>query len=114
MKSTFGVLLFILSASSLLAQKETFDLATFTVPTGWKKTNSTASVVSYAVTNNQKGTYCQIGVYASTNSKGNVQADFESEWQELVVKTYKPTTKPEMMPAASENGWDAQGGASSL
>ena len=106
-----SIALFILSTTSLLAQKETFDLATYTIPTGWKKTSTTKNVVSYLVTNNQKGTYCQIGVYASTTSKGNLQADFESEWQELIVKTYKPTTKPTLTPAGSENGWDTQGGA---
>jgi hypothetical protein len=95
----------------IFAQKpETFDLATYTIPLGWKKTNSTANVVSYAITNNQKGTYGQIGIFASTNSKGSLQADFESEWQELVVKTYKPTKAPELTPASSENGWSAQAG----
>jgi hypothetical protein len=104
-------LFFIFSLTHLVAQKtETFDIATYTVPSGWTQTNNTKNVVSYTITNNQKGTYCQIGVYASTGSKGNLQADFESEWQELVVKIYKPSTKPELIPMASENGWDAQAG----
>jgi hypothetical protein len=104
-------LFFILSAANLLAQKkETFDVATFTVPAGWKETNRSSSALGYAITNNQKGTYCQIGIYASTNSKGSLQADFESEWQELVVKVYHPSTQPELIPAASENGWEAKGG----
>ena len=106
---------FTLSVANLFAQKkETFDLATYSVPAGWKETSRTSSAVSYAVTNNQKGTYCQIGVYASTTSKGNVQADFESEWQELIVKTYKPKTKPELQPFVSENGWDIQGGVATF
>jgi hypothetical protein len=109
MKPILSIALFLLSVS-VFAQKETFDVATYTVPAGWSKTSSTNSAVSYAVTNNQNGTYCQIGVFASTTSKGNVQADFESEWQELVVKQYHPSTKPELVPAPSENGWDAQGG----
>jgi hypothetical protein len=104
-------LFFIYSVTHLVAQKtETFDIATYTVPAGWTQTNNTNSVVGYTITDNQKGTYCQIGVYASTTSKGNLQADFESEWQELIVKIYKPSTKPELIPMASENGWDAQAG----
>ncbi len=110
MKFIIVLLISVLSSTCLFAQKETLDLATYTVPTGWKKTNNTANVVSYAITNNQKGTYCQIGIYASTTSKGNLQADFESEWQDLIVKTYKPTTKPELQSAVSENGWDVQSG----
>jgi len=101
-----------LSVANLFAQKrETFDLATYTVPAGWQKNSNNTGVVSYSVTNNQKGTYCQIGIYASTTSKGNVQADFESEWQELIVKAYKPSTKPELTPAVSEDGWDVLSGA---
>ena len=104
MKPILSIVLLLLSSISLLAQKETFDLATYTIPSGWKKTTNTDKLVGYTITNNQKGTYCQIGIYASTNSKGSLEADFESEWQELVVKTYKPVTKPELVPKTSENG----------
>jgi hypothetical protein len=110
MKYLFFVF-FAFSAANLLAQqKATFDLATYTVPSGWKQTSNSSNVVGYTITNNQKGTYCQIGLYASTASKGSLQADFESEWQELIVKMYKPSAKPNLLPVASENGWDAQAG----
>jgi hypothetical protein len=103
--------IFTFSLANLLAQqKQTFDLATYTAPPGWTQTSNTSSVVGYTITNNEKGTYCQIGLYASTSSKGSVQADFESEWQDLIVKSYKPSAKPDLIPAASENGWDAQAG----
>lgn len=111
MKYLICVLLTFSMANSFAQKKENFDLATYNVPAGFKKTSNTNNVVGYTITNDQKGTYCQIGIYGSTNSKGSLEADFESEWQELVVKTYKPTTKPEMAPKTSENGWDAQVGA---
>jgi len=110
MKSLASIILLSLATLSFAQKRETFDLATYVIPTGWKKANETNNVVSYAITNNLKGIYCQIGIYASTASKGSLQADFESEWQELIVNTYKPTAKPELVPTASENGWDAQGG----
>ena len=110
MKYALSLILFIFTGATVFGQSETYDLATYTPPTAWKKVTSNTNVISYSTTNNQKGTYCQIGIYKSTNSKGSLQADFQSEWQELVVKTYKPTSKPELTPASSENGWDAQGG----
>jgi len=110
MKSLASIILLGLATLSFAQQKESFDIATYTVPADWKKTNNTNNVISYAITNNLKGTYCQIGIYASTTSKGSLQADFESEWETLVVKTYKPSTKPELVPSTSENGWQAQGG----
>jgi hypothetical protein len=91
-------------------QKQTFDLATYTIPVGWQKMNGTANVIGYVITNNQKGTYAQVAIYASTISKGSLQADFESEWQELVVKTYKPNGAPQLTPAESNDGWIAQAG----
>ena len=97
--------------SALAQQRESFDLATFTVPNGWQKVSSTADVISYAVVNDQEGTYCQIGIYKSTGSKGSVQSDFQSGWQELIVRTYRTSTPAELVPAASIDGWDAQGGA---
>ena len=111
MKSIFTILIFTLPVTSLVAQQETFDLATYTIPAGWKKTLNTKDAVSLVITDTKKGTYCQIGIYASTASKGSLQADFESEWQGLIVKPYKPTKAPELIPSASENGWDAKGGA---
>jgi hypothetical protein len=96
--------------SSLAQQKGSFDIATFTAPDGWKEVSNTPDVISYAVTDNQTGSYCQIGIYRSTGSKGSVQSDFQSEWQDLIVKIYETTTSPELVPAASKNGWDAQGG----
>ncbi len=110
-KSGLLLLLIIFPLFSCLAQqKETFDLATFTVPNGWKRVSNTADVVSYAVTNKQDGTYCQIGIYKSVNSRGSLQSDFQGDWQELVVRTYKTRTPAVLVPATSMSGWDAQGG----
>jgi hypothetical protein len=108
---TLLLLLLVPVISSLAQQKERFDLASFTVPEGWQKVSATAEVVSYAIANNQEGTYCQIGIYRSIGSKGSAQSDFQREWQELIVTTYKPSASAALVPASSRNGWDAQGGA---
>ncbi len=109
MKYTISLFALFASVANVFAQTETFDLTTYTPPLGWQK-DTKENVVSYSKVNNTKKTWCQIGIYKSTVSKGSLQLDFESEWQELIVKTYKPSTKPELVPTASENGWDAQGG----
>ena len=109
MKYTICIFVFFASVANAFAQTETFDLTTYTPPSGWGK-ETKENVVTYSNVNKNKKTWCQIGIYRSTVSKGSLQPNFESEWQELIVKTYKPTTKPELVPTASENGWDAQGG----
>jgi hypothetical protein len=109
MKYGLIVLLSLVIDGVFAQQKVTFDVVTFTAPVGWTEA-STKDVVSYVTSDNQKGTYCRLAIYASTNSKGNLKADFDSEWQELVVKPYKPTKHPELVPSKSDDGWEAQGG----
>jgi hypothetical protein len=111
MKYILAALFFMHTLVSSAQRRETFDLATYTIPAGWKKTTQTANVISYVATNNQAGTYVQVGIYASTASKGGLKADFESEWQELIVKTYHPSDMPQLTPAETRNGWQAQAGA---
>lgn len=101
----------LISFSSLGQQKEKFDIATYTVPAGWSKISSTPGITGYVVINKQTGTYCQVAVYASTNSKSSLQVDFESEWQELIVKTYNPSSSPQLAPSETVDGWSAQAGA---
>ena len=110
MKIQLVIPLFLAALSLTAQQKLTFDLATYTVPSGWQKVNATSSAIGYAITNNQKGTYAQLAIYASTTSKGSLQSDFESEWQELIVKTYRPLTTPQLTPAEMREGWSAQAG----
>lgn len=110
MKNVVLLLCLLAMTPSLAQQKETFDLATYNLPSGWKQVKKTADVVSYAITDNAKGTYCQIGIFASTISKGNISADFESEWQELVVKNYNPAQRPDLVPKKIDDGWEVQAG----
>ncbi len=110
MKNFILVALLHLGNQSLAQSPETYDLVTYTAPVGWKKNETNKNVISYSITNNAKGTYCQIGIYKSTTSKGSLKADFDSEWKGIIADLYKPTAPPELVPAASENGWEAQGG----
>ncbi len=110
MKTLTIVLLLTIVATTFAQQKETFDLATYTVPKGWKKINDSRDVTGYAITDNQNGTYCQVAIYKCMKSMGNAQLDFEAEWSDLIVKPYKVTTKPEVGPSTSEDGWEAKSG----
>ena len=102
---------FLLAVSSIAAQaqKDSFDLLTYTPPKGWKKTEKPA-VVSYAMANTTDGSWCQIAIYQSTASKGMMEADFTSEWNTLVVKPYQATVI-QSDPAKEADGWKIQTGA---
>lgn len=91
------------------AQKETFDLFAFSPPAGWKK-EVTENSISYIATNTKNGSWCRIGILKSTISKGNIEADFESEWQDLIVKNYNPTEAPVLNEVQETDGWKTKEG----
>lgn len=108
MKIIFAFAILLIS-SKLLAQTETFDLATFTPPKGWKK-ETKENVVTFSFINNSNSTWCQIGIIKSTVSKGSIDLDFNNEWQELIVKNYGVTEKPEINEAQEADGWKIKAG----
>jgi hypothetical protein len=50
------------------AQKETFDIVTYTPPNGWKK-EVTANTTNYIISNKTKNIWCQLGIVESTIAK---------------------------------------------
>ncbi|MGZ5286126.1 MAG: hypothetical protein ACXWB9_03030, partial [Flavisolibacter sp.] len=83
------------SAISVWGQKENFDLISFTPPQGWKK-EVRETLVIYTSIDQVKRTWCQVAVVKSTISKGSVEQDFDSEWQELIIKNYNPPAAPQV------------------
>jgi len=97
--------------TNAFAQKETFDLYTFTPPEGWIK-NVEENFVSYIITNNKTKSWCRINIAKSTISKGSIEADFESEWQDLIVKNFHPIGEPKVSEIQEAEGWKIKAGIS--
>jgi len=91
--------------------KETFDLITYSPPKGWKK-NVEGNFVSYIKTDDKTSTWCRINIVKSTISKGTIEADFENEWQELIVNNYKPTDTRKENEVQDADGWKIKAGSS--
>lgn len=91
------------------AQKETFDLVTYTPPSGWTK-NVTDDITSYTLINKTDNSWCVINIMKSTDSKGSIEKDFESEWQGLVVRNYKPADAPQAGEPQEADGWKIKAG----
>jgi len=104
------LLIFFLLPSLLLAQqRETFDMATFSPPAGWKK-ESVDFAASYLITNNKTGGWCRLSIYKSIISSGDARSDFNSEWKNIVEKQFQgiSTSAPETI---AEDGWTATSSA---
>jgi hypothetical protein len=99
----------VLSPVKVFAQKETFDLTTYIAPKGWKKQPAEATV-QFTKENTAKGTYCLITLYKAVPGTANSKENFDMAWASLVKEMVTVSTTPEMQPATTENGWEAQSG----
>jgi hypothetical protein len=98
----FGALL--MTMINAVAQTETFDLVVHTPPKGWTK-DVNGDVLSYTGIDKKTNNWCRINIVKSTVSKGSIEADFQSEWNNLVVTPYKVTDPPEENEVAESDGW---------
>ena len=108
-----GILLFVVlcfSASFAFAQKATYDLIGYAPPVAWQKDVKEDTYVSYTITNQRNGSYCQIFILLGVNSKGGIAEDFEHEWQNLILKQYKVTQAPKITETRAEDGWRTKAG----
>jgi hypothetical protein len=101
--------LFCMLLTNLFAQKETFGVINYAPPAGWKK-DVTKDITSYSITNQINNSWCQIGIIRSTTSKGNIELDFNSEWQELIVRNYSPAEAPQPTEVREADGWKIKAG----
>ncbi len=119
MKSLLFFLVMFLVPATALAEKTSFDLVRFSPPapwkkTAWKKVAHEKASLGYTMTDKQAGTYCQIFVLRSIESKGDILADFNSDWKGVVEKSYAVTAAPQMTDTLSEDGWDVKAGVASF
>lgn len=96
----------------LFAQKETYDLASFTPPAGWEKKYNNTSIV-YSIVDKATKKWCQIAVYKTTASKGSIDQDFESEWNQI-VRPLGVSTFPQDASAQDMGSWKVKSGAGSF
>lgn len=113
MKKIILVLTFSAFAAITFAQKQTFDLATYTPPKGWKK-EVVDVAVGYSTINKKDASWCQIAIYKSLPSKGSIELDFDSEWQMLVINRYKAKAPTLVNETQEADGWKIKAGGGSF
>ena len=113
MKKTILLCVFSVTVMLAFAQKETYDLVTYTPPVNWKK-EVTDFAVDYSRANNNDTSWCRITVYKSLASKGSIDLDFNSEWQILVATPHKTTSPSQINETQAAGGWKIKAGAGSF
>lgn len=95
-----------------IAQKETYDIVTYNAPgKNWVKQTKN-DLQLYNINDNKNKTWGQIGIFKNVASKGNIDLDFERDWQDLVVKNYPPTETPITSTVKEIDGWKIKTGTS--
>ncbi len=111
MKKTTLLIVALSWMATLSAQKQVFDLATYTAPGGWKKQAGDKSV-QFTREDKTKGTFCIITLFKSVPGTGISKSDFDAAWESIVKEMVTVTALPSMQDTATENGWVAQSGFS--
>ena len=96
------------------AQTETFDITTYQPPKGWKKTNGQGYVLYEDHKSGNEAGFCILVVYASRNSSGDSDKDFQQEWNDLVVKPNGKVPHPKIEKEKTPEGWMAITGVTTL
>jgi hypothetical protein len=95
----------LLISAPAFSQTETFDIATYTPPKGFKR-EAKPGVVNYTNVNATTGGFCVIAMFASTASTGDAEKDFEREWKALVATPYKGEANPKTETQTTAEGWE--------
>lgn len=89
------------------SQQRSYDIVSYTAPNSWTETLGNGNV-SYSRIEN--GNWAQITIYKSTASTGNIDADFDKDWNELVVVN-KNISSPQKTKPQPKDDWAAMSGS---
>lgn len=92
---------------SSFAQNKTFDIVNFTPPKGWTE-NLGGGNISYSRIDG--GSWAQIAIYQHNTSSGNIQTDFDKEWNELIASG-KTISSPEKTKPETSDSWTVMSGS---
>jgi hypothetical protein len=91
------------------AQKQTFDLATFTPPKSWKKKLS-ENAIQLSKEDTAKRIYSLIILYKAMPGTAASPENFDLAWTALVKEMVTVSTEPEMQAPQTKDGWETQSG----
>ena len=107
-RSLLYIVLLITIVGTVPAQApETFDIATFRSPAGWKKQ---ATADSVQLSTSAGDDFCLITLFKALPVLGGSSENFKSSWDTLVKEVVTPLSAPDMQPAEDKDGWEISSG----
>jgi hypothetical protein len=113
-KISFNTISLLISLT-LFGQTERFDIANFVAPKDWQRLDSNGIIGFFDSKTTNSGTrFCQILLYPSHAGTGNAARDFNSEWNNRVVKKTGTKKKPNVQTEKTSDGWTAVRGYANI
>ncbi len=106
------IMVFACTILKSFAQKQTFDVISYTIPVKWQKTQNEAGV-QLTITDKKSGSYAIAVITKATASDATASENFTTDWTRLVKSTVQVNAAPTMQDPSTENGWDIVSGNAS-
>lgn len=92
------------------AQKQTFDVISYTAPAKWQKVQNDGGI-QLSVTDKKTNGYAIVLITKATTSILSANENFSNDWNRLVKAAVQVLDEPAMQAPSTENGWDLLSGA---
>jgi hypothetical protein len=96
-----------LSLSTFAQAPESFDIATFRSPAGWKK-QATQNAVQISTA--EGDSFCLITLFKALPALGSANDNFQTSWDTVVKETVTVASPPQMQPVENKDGWEISSG----
>ena len=109
MKTSFMLAMLLMLSAGLRAQKDQFDLVNYEAASAWKKETRPDVIVLTQIDKSDRS-WCQVGIYRSIATRGSIDADFNSDWENLVAKPRQVSEPPLLAGTSEADGWQVRTG----
>lgn len=96
-------------APAHFGQRQTFDIISFTAPSGWKKEVS-ANAVQFGKEDAAKNAIGLIMIFRSVQAGNDSKTNFDASWEQIVASSFGKVNTPQMQPVGKDNGWKIESG----
>ncbi len=109
-KDIFLVSIFAILHFTVSAQKQTFDVLSYSIPAKWQKMQNEGGV-QLSVSDKKTGVYAIAIITKATVSDAAANENFNTDWSRLVKAAVQVDDNPTMLAPTTENGWDIVSGS---
>jgi hypothetical protein len=103
------IMVFACTTLKSFAQKQTFDVISYTIPVKWQKTQNEAGV-QLTITDKKSGSYAIAVITKATASDATANENFTTDWTRLIKSTVQVNAAPTMQDPSAKNGWNIVSG----